>query len=303
MLLARQVISVDVLVFELLLAISTPNTLAGAFGLRTVSTVLGRFLRPARNLFSGPLLFKLFVKALEQTIQILQRFRSLDEAFQIARELTNILKVSVGELVFSLDGHRWWGKFIEDFEILDVRQPPDRGQIQIILVNSRQVEELSKPFLAGEHVVNLHARRFTLPGLTALVCLLEIFDRFVRVSLVEVLDVVQLLVELFKLIAGRDQLHFLLAQSFLIFVNLLEPLRLLLNSVQKLRNLMVTGKTVSNLGKHLVSARGRRKIAGRDTYISGWNSHAISNSLFQPFQILVDESLFFEQHLAVAVAN
>jgi hypothetical protein len=74
----------------------------------------------------------------------------------------------------------------------------------------RKIKVLSESFFTSEHIVDLHTQIFAFAGFMAFVCTLKILSGFIGVTLMEILDLAELFVKLFKLIAGRDGLHFLL---------------------------------------------------------------------------------------------
>ena len=90
-----------------------------------------------------------------------------------------------------------------------------------------EVQELAESFFTAEYIVDFHPCWFSL---SMLIGPFKILYRFIRIALVEILNLVQLLVELLELVAGRDSLNLFFARFVRISVDLEQPLRLFLDA-------------------------------------------------------------------------
>ena len=218
-LLPCQVIPIDVLVLELALAVSTPDTFPRSFSLRALGAILFLF-RPTRNFVRLPQLLEFIIKACKELSKILQGPCLLDETLEVFSKLSNVLEVLVRDLLgrLHLQGRR--REHIENVEILNVREPLNTRKVQVFFVRGRKIQELSEALLTSKHIVDFHSDRLAFARLAPLVGSFEILDRLVWVASVKVLDLIQLLVELLKLITRGNRLELLLARAVRIFVDL-----------------------------------------------------------------------------------
>src|SRR5690606_25145023 len=98
-----------------------------------------------------PRLIKVLVPIPQNLVDVLKRACTAHERLQVVCQLANIAKVLIRHLISALNRTNRWREDVEDIEVLKVCWALNTRQINIQLMQSRQIQKSSIGFFSRKH--------------------------------------------------------------------------------------------------------------------------------------------------------